>query len=391
MSIESGVHFESENSIRYISETSQEFEEDFRKRRPTGNRIFGLSEIEFAKSEIETMKRISSNEGKILSEEDIQKIWEEKLDMPQRALKMFFERAEKNQDSSFEEEAKYSEEFFSQSLKDPDISHAFKELGDTHNTEVSPQVAIDIFRRGELPTPLFKMMLEKHISRIEEKLSLVKGETTFNFQLFKDAIYAEIEAGRIPLSKELVDRRLESIKVSYTDPLETTGVADYDAKTREVRIGLQLNQEERHHALVHEYTHGLSGISLALVEENGLRYVEHKKTGLSFSRNVEYNGTSSAMRGQEHRWLNEALTEMWALRLEGRDENEMDWGKYQFERIDVLSLIRAGVPRELFDAAYFENHTPQNPNDEKGPAWQALASKIEEFTQSGYLKERALK
>ncbi len=204
----------------------------------------------------------------------------------------------------------------------------------------------------------------------------------------KDQLKTLIASGKLPISEELIDRRMNEIKVNLADifvtKFEDFG-GQYDHSKALISIGnykkkSSLDNEMLYSIFVHEIFHALSGLTV-LAEREEPTYeefdnMEATKLGLQI--------------GSRFRWLNEAITENFQCTLLDQNQEPNPYTTYEDER-KLLELLRTRgknpIPEGLFIAAYFENYDTEARDQEKLaiPAWRKLNQAIDEAYAPGFL------
>lgn len=261
------------------------------------------------------------------------------------------------------------------------------------------KVARSVFGHGS-SEPLYDNLSGKAAESQREKMSEIKKVAEkewlpeFKAQ-FLEKIEALIQSGELNITVEELDKRMSGVKISFfnqgtmaSEALDAGGAYNSD----QILVGIDLHGQkddqavkaDSQHIFNHEMLHAISGaLHVTRVKPSGLYRTQRERTGLKFQSTGENEF-------ERFTWLNEALTETLALEL---DKNiDRDLAPYRPERTLLSLLINgpagggvAGVGRNKFSHAYFENYEPKDEPAERLKFWKELSRSISETYYPGFL------
>lgn len=222
----------------------------------------------------------------------------------------------------------------------------------------------------DIPEQLVLGLIEERRKQLEPLMSLVE---LLSRELMAEAvgdIMLACDRGIIPLSREEVASRLEGIQVVVRDTFvhsleESWGAYNQDSKV--IELSVSVTPAERKHVMIHELFHALGGETTALLTSDELTSssldaqwndpiaTERLKTKVGFGLNAnestfrDYGKTF--MRRPRLYWLDEAITEQSTLDTLGIADG---WA-YKTERALLEKMVHAGIPKELFYQASYED------------------------------------
>lgn len=243
------------------------------------------------------------------------------------------------------------------------------------------EVLQDLYRKGgRLSNNEFMERLKRRKEHFDALLEVFEAQVTIWRTEARKNILVAIEQGSLPLNPDLFVSRLDTLRVSFLDPLTailSERWGDYDAYEHTARISLSCPETKRQRVFAHEVMHAMSGAvqfqetieSINAYEDEG-PIIRPGKVGLSFEDQVKSAPEQSYIEGlrtsPKLSWLNEALTEISAGMATGQAKS------YPKERELLSKLIEhSGVPLQTFLEAYFENYDP-NREGHKLPKTKAL-------------------
>ncbi len=203
-----------------------------------------------------------------------------------------------------------------------------------------------------------------------------------------------VDSGKLPISRERVERVLGSLKVILTSGIDH--VPGYNSKfepglyvgsERTIVFPLQTPHDALH-VTTHENLHALSGHTVVYSKNkaSGEMFGHVEKVGLSFSilrPHATIGDPTDLVFSAVHRfaWLNEAMTERLALEVDNAEDRKV----YESERDLLLLLQTAGrsyIPDQFFREAYFEDHTE---GPQKLAKWKTMNHAINDAFCPGFL------
>ncbi|MEK7561879.1 MAG: hypothetical protein AAB541_03390, partial [Patescibacteria group bacterium] len=359
------------STIAKVSETSPEYQRYLAESREMDD-ITELREHEiFGAREIDELDRWRTDLGD-------EEMWQNVPDMREHGAKKLRE--------NIPELKKRVSEFL---VKGRRYYPALQAEVDEFNEKTGGSVSIE--ELPQLPDEVFESFVRFHISNFKEQVVDFEAELESYRGRFLEQAKSVIEAGLLPISHELLERRMSHVALkahNYLDSALDEIWGSYNDRDKVIRIVEKAPLEVRYHTFVHEMLHALSGVTILKKthgedEEDALSVdlslgmeasYEPQRGGLHISGKpldvVRHRGRFMILTQERFGWLNEAITE--ALTLELVDEKE---GAYQSNR-ELLELIEGTMfgtvkdPRFLFVRAYFENYEPQD--EYRIPAWKEL-------------------
>lgn len=200
-------------------------------------------------------------------------------------------------------------------------------------------------------------------------------------QRFCDDIGIMIDAGRLPLAIDFVNRVIDAIHVIVHEPSMLPEVTHADSAlgvhiVDDKIIALSKQGFRDYHVYAHEMLHALSGETLV-----------HKKarfhdTQWSTIENIRLGFRFNAGFDTRFNWLNEAMTETLTMQLTG---DGADYA-YRSERSLLTLLCKiSGIDFSLFVDAYFEHFDPSKEGADRNPAWRKLYAALNRAFCPGFL------
>jgi len=253
------------------------------------------------------------------------------------------------------------ETFFYESLDNSELAEQLKkifsdEFIDAENGEIFITAQEILPRFMEIPLPLYRKMLERHVECYSESEKELQEKLPEWELAFADRLNEQVNKWNLALTKEEIFKRLEKVEVmagdylTYSDFTEADGDYHPASCTAVVPTGEiymikesgQSRDDYREYVYTHEMLHAVSGLTVMGGEnsEGELAETQIRRHGLHAEGRFK--------------WLNEAFTEFLALKLLGKEDSN----SYKDERRELQLMIDKGVPEELFAAAYFENLEP---------------------------------
>lgn len=207
-----------------------------------------------------------------------------------------------------------------------------------------------------IPDEILIAISEAYTDLLEARRSSFREKYPELVRSTKEHLYAAIESGKLPITREKVDEVFQKMTAQLGDPIimqfDNQG-GHYQSDTNTVFLRASLSEEQIPKIFMHEVLHALSGQSIRLAEEYTAQY---SRIGLR--------------KNNRYRWLNEGMTESLALEV----LREPDSHAYPESR-KLLKLLIADIDRRLFRNAYFEESLPESEID---PDWEVLMQVIEE-------------
>lgn len=224
--------------------------------------------------------------------------------------------------------------------------------------------------------------LEKQFTETQAKIEAMVPQ-------LRQKLESAIDDGKIPISKELLAERMDSLVYDIVDPLtaklEALG-GEYIGDKHRVLVRADMADEQLEGVVLHEVLHSLSGKTEFQIQDDTpeLVYIEQTRVGLNLKAKALRNETVDL---KEHapnlRWLNEAVTEDLTIDIAGKGETRV----YQMERLLLARLTRDGaLPKSVVARAYFENTTAQpQPGEHAAPALRELFTQSNRIFGQGFL------
>lgn len=245
---------------------------------------------------------------------------------------------------------------------------------------------------SEIPAEILYRMLVIHQARMQEWKRRTEEFMENTKKEFFEAITREVQAGRLYVDLSLVETRLSYVVGKMADRLDcpdsrTLATHDANGVIRIYNSELMGDRLEYiRHLLFHELTHELAGRSIRIITEKTWKSVPERRVYDRKSGVQMRHDEGGAVITRRFRWLNEAITEWYALRLSGFiDEKSNESGMYKGspcyikERKELDRLFALGLPEKLVLAAYVENIHEEQQLNERGVAFAALLRKIREI------------
>ncbi len=246
--------------------------------------------------------------------------------------------------------------------------------------------------RADVPPEFLVKVVRAHQERMNARQEQAEAIFEATKAEFLSAIQREVDKGALPIDMETVHRRLGMVRVQLWDRLlepfsSQQGAHGSDGVISFYSSALEVGQEQRlRKTIFHELTHEIAGKSIQLIPEakggsGGLRAFERKS-------GIEMAHDSRAELVKRFTWLNEAITEWYALRLSGSGRGavaspdgppgpEYKGSKsYVEERQELDRLFARGLPERLVLDAYFEDIRSDQPPHARGLAFAALLRNI---------------
>ncbi len=357
--------------FRYIGEDSPEYATEYEKRlEPQEPRVFGEASLEMYKWRQGLLRSI--DEGKATHSKSREEIEEELRDAFSSDKQTLIWALE----GTSYDRGMAALGFFRVAWDDPETGEQLRALMPDEKF-VNLQNGASLLKDARLSNELFARILENHKRRFDAEIAGFSAEVTRYKTEFAERALVAISNRDIPISQQLLERRLKETQIILSDPLVDTSGAEY--RDGVARASKALEPENRRHAVFHELTHAISGRIMGLRDHEGWEKYEEKKTGL----HIQARRRDRWLPVEKLRWLNEAVTEDLTLQLSGED----DKGAYVLERAELKNLIDQGVPRGTILQAYFESYDPEA-DGEKLPGWQAMVKNIRDVKGPGWLTKQ---
>lgn len=254
--------------------------------------------------------------------------------------------------------------FFNQALQDeqigPQLAHFI-----TTDGKLDIRNAKNFLNDYKYNNDIWAKVLERHIAefKIRAETILAKAELARNG--FLEAARKEIKNGQLPITEELLERRVKETAIYVTDQMVDSRAGTY--KNHVITLVDTADESDIEHAVYHELSHACSGRITAKSKIGDMYLIENVRIGLSTMQ----RGTDTSPYQRKMDWLNEALTERMALRLLGKPNDNR---ARVYERAALNTLFQRGLSEEMAYDAYFENYDPKR---QKGlPAWKKLMEAI---------------
>ncbi len=385
-----------ENSPKYITEYSPEYVAEVKSHRTKNSMSFGENELAHLDYDLKEKDRdkIYRENNKLSGKEKHTILNTGEVDNPMYRLKYYI--AQKIKNLSEYDRVKSDDygkigEFLRYALESHDIRWAVavmlnrirkdKSLEPLDEQKITIHDLADLFIDIDLiPNGFIKKMAEVHKNKFDKKAEIMEVKFLEIKNDFKIQAFRMIDEGKLPMSKSLVEKRINEYNVIVHDPInkDSFGVGDALSKTISVRI--DLTDDELRHTLFHEYVHAIAGLTIVRKVKKSISFIEYEREGLSTAGFLEYEGKVTDFKRRKYLWLTEAVTEIITLELLRED----DGNHYMFERAEVLILINAGVPKKMFIDAYFENYSLKNGT----PKFDALFAKIKEVMGEEFIEKK---
>ncbi|MDO8668501.1 MAG: hypothetical protein Q7K35_05450 [bacterium] len=266
----------------------------------------------------------------------------------------------------------------------------------TFGSDPSVDSLIALVGAKKISDELWLKILNNHEANFKEYLREFREQKLpALLEQFQNTIEAAIDRDELPLSKDLVKKRLGQTHVTLKDALHSAlekNRGRFNPETDVVSVDSFIahpaRKKQLEYTFFHEMFHALSGrlITKEVNEEDDeLGEIRHERIGLHFNISREEH-----QKLQRFRWLNEAIT----TRLEDKyvpppeKTPERSYLSYEKER-ELLELImtkgKAPIDEKFFTAAYFENLDPTLPPEKRLPAWKTLSQQLEQSWGKGFL------
>jgi hypothetical protein len=256
------------------------------------------------------------------------------------------------------------------------------------NLEVDEQDEVfaleDAIVRDVISDNLLLEILSNYVQKATQRVEDVWREHDQDMQYVRDTLLHFFSG--TAHNKETLGNRLMSAQQQttpayidgYGNPTMIWGPGTHHTQKREVQIDIWTDRETRRHALLHEYTHDVAGIT-ATEAADGTTIL---RSGLAFALSDKRRRTERA--DARFTWLNEAVTEMIVMLAKGEDPSQ-DTGYYSAERVFLCTIVDSTdglLSRQDFFDAYFEDYD----SDAHGVSkWKQLNQKITSAYGPGFL------
>lgn len=223
------------------------------------------------------------------------------------------------------------------------------------------------FNWDAIPDEVLVMMFKNHGQNIGKKLDELETSANANKNQINQRLADFLSTqGQ---DSEVVQKKLEELKVTFTDPMAYGMDGEAGYKTGASGIMISADASDWEYEYTHEALHYLSGRTALLRNEN---WVDYQRTGLAIE--------------DRFNWLNEAITESLARSAMQRESR----GGVAYSReIKLLDLLAnkgiSPIDRSLFVKAYFENYDADKPYRERNPQWKTLNTAINSAYSPGFL------
>ncbi len=233
----------------------------------------------------------------------------------------------------------------------------------------------------EIPPEVLHRAMLHHQDHMNEQLERFDALFEDIKRDFIEQVERGIKEGWLPVPIERLRSRLELVKGKMIDTFLAVGSMRQGSHNANGVIEVYdhlLSPESAdglRHTIFHELLHEISGRT---IEVRGEKIVADRKSGISMKKGGPFSTGKFV-------WLNEAVTEKYALRLSGfRQEDDGTSvfydgsASYGDERKQLDRLMDAGLDERTILEAFFEDIDSTKSPGEQGRRWGALVSEIRE-------------